>query len=134
MLLSSLLSSLSSATLKVDSIPQPSPELKNVPLTVLNCSLQWISGVPLMFVLPCDFMYTKSVPIRKASWYLRLKESNSSIMKPCCSRLIAVSFMLNWMVSFGCTVSICEIGSRKSSFVIIPTSLSLEVTARHEML
>lgn len=122
------------AVLNVGSTPQPSPELIKVPFAVRNCSLQCTRGISRVLAVPCVFMYTKRVPALKASWYLRVKDSNSFIMKACWSFVMRVSFTLNWMVRLVGVVSIWDMGSRKSSFVIIPTSLSFRVAARQDTL
>lgn len=54
-------------------------------------------------------------------------------MKPCWSGFISTPLTPNWMPSFLSGASVCDIGSRKSSFVIMPTSLSSLVTSRHDM-
>lgn len=45
-----------------------------------------------------------------------------------------MSFTLNWMVRLGIVVSSCEMGSRKSNLVIMPTRRSFRVAARQETL
>jgi len=54
-------------------------------------------------------------------------------MNACSSGFTARSFTANWTVNLWSIVSICEIGSRKSSLVTIPASLSFAMTGRHEM-
>lgn len=73
------------------------------------------------------------MPSWKASWYLCENESNSSIMNACCWGFMSGPLMPNCIVSFGVGVSSWLIGSRKSSFVNMPTSLSSVVTGREEM-
>jgi len=91
-----------------------------------------MSGIPLWFA-PWVFMYTKRVPDSNAVSYLRVKESNSSIMKLCWSGFISTPLTPNWIASFLSAVSIWDIGSMKSSLVTMPTSRSSFVTTRHEM-
>lgn len=73
------------------------------------------------------------MPDLKVAWYFRVKESNSSIMKACWSGFISTPLTPNWIASFLSWVSIWDIGSRKSSFVRMPTRWSSFVTTRHDM-
>lgn len=75
-----------------------------------------------------------SVPVWKTSEYLRVKLSNSCSMNSCSSGFTSMSFMLNWIVNFFSVGSCCDMGSRKSSFVIMPVSFPFSMMGRQLIL